>query len=60
MADGDNILEICAGVSLFLTAVVVTLACVKNACAKKEAPTMKQSPSMEELTTIGIEDPAGI
>lgn len=60
MADGDNVLEICAGISLFLTAMVVTIGCVKNACRKKESPTLKQSPSMEELNSLDTTDPQSV
>lgn len=57
MADGDIVLEICAGISLFITALIVTVGCVRNQCKKDKIPTMKQSPSMEELNTITVEDP---
>lgn len=59
MSDSDLILQIGAGVSFFIVGAITVVACVKNWRAKKE-PTMKQSPSMEELTSIGLEDPAGI
>lgn len=59
MTDSDTILEICAGVSLFIVASVVTTIFVRNICFKKQ-PTLKQSPSMEELTAVGVEDPSGI
>ena len=59
MSDGDLILQIGAGVSFFIVGAITVVACVKNWRAKKE-PTLKQSPSMEELTSIGLEDPAGI
>lgn len=60
MADGDIVLEICAGISLFITALIVTVGCVRNQCKKDKIPTMKQSPSMEELTAIGVDDPVGV
>lgn len=59
MEDSDIALQVCAGVSFFIVGAITVVACVKNWRAKKE-PTMKQSPSMEELTSIGLEDPAGI
>lgn len=59
MSDSDLILQIGAGVSFFIVGAITVVACVKNWRSKKE-PTMKQSPSMEELTSIGLEDPAGI
>lgn len=58
MEDGDIALQVCAGISLFLAAAVVTIACARNRCKQDKLPSMKQSPSMEELNTIGLEDPS--
>lgn len=58
MADsGDLALQIGAGISLFIAAVITVVGCVSSRCGKKKA-VMKQSPSMEELNTITIEDPS--
>lgn len=58
MADSSDLaLQIGAGISLFMAAVIVVTACVRNKCSKKTTG-LKQSPSMEELTTITIEDPS--
>ena len=57
MADGDTVLEICAGISLFVTAAIVTIGCVKHICSKKGTLTLKQSPSMEELNSLDTTDP---
>ena len=60
MVDGEIVLEICVGISFFITVVIVTIGCVKNHCKKDKIPTMKQSPSMEELTAISVDDPVGV
>jgi hypothetical protein len=57
MSDSDLVLEIFAGIALFIAGAVSIGFCVKNSC-KKKSPTLKQSPSMEELTNVVIEDPS--
>lgn len=57
MDDSDLILQICAGISLFVAASIVVGSCIRYKLFKKEA-TLKQSPSMEELNNINLEDPS--
>ncbi len=57
MADNDVILEIFAGIALFIAGAVSLGFCVKNSC-KRKPPTLKQSPSMEDLNSVSIEDPS--
>jgi len=57
MENSDLALQIGASISLFIAAAIVITTCVRNRCSKKPVG-LKQSPSMEELTAIGVEDPS--
>lgn len=57
MDNGDLALQIGAGISLFIAATIVIVGCVRNRCSSKPVG-LKQSPSMEELNSVAIEDPS--